>query len=117
MHHPRGPLQQGAQLAPGPAAGIGLEQTARGQHHGDHRAGQHLTQRQRTGHGQQRDHVHAGLPPHQGAGDRHRQRHQPGRHGEGEDEVGELIRSRDAGPEATGQAGHGQGEQHHRPPA
>ena len=53
----RGPLEQQAELAPGPCLCSRLKKPTRGQHHGDHGAGEGLVDRQRAGQGQHSDHV------------------------------------------------------------
>src|SRR6266545_3510370 len=93
------------------------QQPARGEHHRDHRPGELLAQGQGPAHGQQRDQVHAGLPPPKGTCDRDGQRQEPGHDGQGEDAVSQLVRAGQPRPETAGQPGQRHREQRGGPPA
>ena len=63
--HLRRSVEQRGELAVGSAIRVGLERTAAGEHQRDHGAGEVLAERQRAGHGQQRDEIDARLAPDQ----------------------------------------------------
>ena len=89
MRRARAAGQQGRELTVGAALGELLQHVAAGEHQRDHHAGQGLAQRQRTGHGQAGDDVHARLTLPQLAADLEQQERQcrydaggPDHHGE-----------------------------------
>jgi hypothetical protein len=114
---PRGAGQQRAELPPCPVARVGLEQAARGEHHGDHGTGQVLTERERPTERQHSDQVHAGLLARQAPGHRSGQRHQPGHDRHTQDQVGKIGGAREPGRQAAGQPGDGRRQQQCGPPA
>ena len=82
-----GALEQRRELAVRAAIRVRLEGVAAGQHQRDDGAGDVLAQRQRAGHGHERDEVHARLTADQAADDLARHRHDPDHGGDGPRDV------------------------------
>ena len=108
--HLRRPVEQGGELAVGPAIRVGLERPAAREHHRDHGAGQVFAERQRARHGQQGDQVDTGLAPDQPDHRRPGERHQPDRGRDAPHGVGRVVRSRQP-HDASGDDPHDGGEQ------